>query len=119
MSKLNLIIVLLVYAIGNASAEERKLIGSEILDLLNDKTYQQIRPTTKYRIEQIFQKAGNTHFIVNGDVQQGLWRVESDQYCSSWPPANQWDCYDIFTNGPEIVFLSARGARYVFVTPLP
>lgn len=29
----------------------------------------------------------------------GSWRVEDDQCCSLWPPAPDWDCYDVQTNG--------------------
>lgn len=117
MFKLSLSIFILSSVV--AVAEEQKLTGPEIMIVLADKTYQQIRPTTKHRIEQTFQSGGNTHFVVDGQLSQGLWRVEADQYCSSWPPSTDWDCYDILRLGEEIVFLSARGARYVFVKPLP
>lgn len=117
MLKAATLFVLLSVSLANGA--ERKLTGPGITVLLTDKTYQQILPTTNYRIEQTFRNTGNTHFVVDGQVQQGLWRVTGDQYCSNWLPSEHWDCYEIFAAGQEIVFLSARGARYVFVTPMP
>jgi hypothetical protein len=102
-----------------AHAEERSINGADIVARLSDKTLQLIKPTTKYNIQQVFQKGGVTNYIVDGQVQQGLWRVEGDKYCSSWPPAEDWDCYDILVDDTTLIFLSARGARYVMMPAEP
>lgn len=112
-----ILLFLLVFMQMPARAAEVKLSGDTILSVLNDKTFKQILPETNHIIEQIFQTSGVTHFIVDGDVQQGRWRVEKDQYCSNWPPTEHWDCYAILQSGEMLIFLSAQGARYG-MTPL-
>lgn len=102
-----------------ANADERPLLGAQILEQLNGKSFQQVRPTTTRHIEQIFQVGGATQFVVDGQYQHGLWKVEGNKYCSSWPPAEDWDCYDLLQDGTTIVFLSSRGARYVMVPTAP
>ncbi len=115
MRGFGILLVILAFGQTAATAEEAKISGDAIRIMLNDMTFNQIKPTTKYKIEQIFQSSGVTHFIVNGDVQTGRWRVEKDQYCSNWPPTEHWDCYDILQSGETLIFLSAQGARYVMV----
>jgi hypothetical protein len=105
--------------VGMAKAAEMKISGPEIEKLLIEKSYLQIKPQTQYTIEQIFLKGGITHFIVDGDAQTGMWKVEGDKYCSAWPPSKNWDCYDILLDGSKVIFLSAQGARYVQVPKSP
>jgi hypothetical protein len=115
-----LCLLLAVFLVSNSTqAAETKIGGAEIKQLLTEKSYLQIKPTTKHTIEQIFLSGGLTHFIVDGDAQTGQWKIEDDKYCSAWPPSNTWDCYDILQDGTTIVFLSARGARYVMVPKSP
>lgn len=35
---------------------------------------------------QVFQKSGVTFYRAGGGQSQGAWKIEGDQYCSTWPP---------------------------------
>jgi len=39
----------------------------------------------------------------------GRWKTESSQYCSQWPPASNWDCYHIASDGRAVTFLPVGG----------
>lgn len=47
---------------------------------------------------QHFYASGRTLYT-HGEPSWGSWRVENDQYCSLWPPAPTWDCYDVQEDG--------------------
>lgn len=107
--------VFLLLFIGAAQASETKLSGAEIAVMLHD-----VKLSAKDRglsVFQIFQKAGVTLYIVNGQQSQGFWRVEADKYCSQWPPSEHWDCFDVTRNGKTIAFISAQGKRYELEFP--
>jgi hypothetical protein len=101
--------------LGPALAAETKLSGAEIILALSD-----VKLTAQddgKSISQIFQKAGVTLYVVDGQQSQGFWRVEADKYCSQWPPHEQWDCYDMTRNGKTIAFISSTGKRYEMLLP--
>jgi hypothetical protein len=107
-------------ALATASlAAEMKISGPQIREQLADRTFQQVKPATDHKIEQTFQRGGVTVYVVDGQVQLGQWKVEGDTYCSAWPPSDDWDCYDILQDKTALVFVSARGVRYVMLPATP
>lgn len=71
-------------------AEERKLKGAELKEFL---------PAIKASGQgssQTFSEKGLTTYIFDGRPSEGRWMVQSDQYCSSWPPNDVIECYDVF-----------------------
>jgi hypothetical protein len=102
---------LIVFA-SSAFAEERKLDGAEITATLTDKIL-----TAKTDTTQIFQKSGVTFYSENGSQSQGFWKIESDKYCSQWPPNQAWSCYDVLQDGTKITFVSGSGQRYEMQLP--
>jgi hypothetical protein len=54
---------------------------------------------------QVFHATGRTLYAY-GEPSWGYWRIAAGRYCSQWPPATDWDCYDVFHDG-------ARGVRFV------
>lgn len=43
---------------------------------------------------QTFSADGRTVFN-DGSDSRGIWRISGDFYCSQWPPANGWACYQV------------------------
>ncbi len=75
-----------------ALAEERQLTGEEILKLL---------PSIKAKgsnYTQTFTKNGLTTYVYDGRPSEGRWMVQSNQYCSTWPPNNIIECYDVLAD---------------------
>lgn len=54
--------------------------------------------------EQQFYASGRTLYNAGQD-SWGYWVVRGDQYCSQWPPADRWDCYDMETRAGVIRFI--------------
>ena len=79
---------------GIALAEERKLGGEEITQALAGNTAFGEQDGTPWK--QYFAPDGSTTYIAGeDDPSPGLWKVEGDAFCSLWPPATKWDCYDM------------------------
>lgn len=76
-----------------ASAHEdghwRALAASEISYALNERIYVYEGGET-----QRFYASGRTLYNAGQD-SWGYWAVRGDQYCSQWPPADGWSCYDM------------------------
>jgi hypothetical protein len=109
-------IVYLVLLISTpVQAEDISLSGAEITQTLSDVTLTAI--DNNNHISQIFQKAGVTLYIVDGQQSQGFWKIQGEKYCSQWPPHEQWDCYDMTRNGKIITFISSAGKRYEMLLP--
>ena len=100
---------------GQVHASEIKLSGTEIIAILNNMIL--TAKDSDRNIVQIFQKAGVTLYVVDGQQSQGFWRVTGEKYCSQWPPHDQWDCYDITQDGKTIAFISVAGKRYEMLLP--
>lgn len=58
--------------------------------------------------EQAFHASGQTRYTARED-SRGVWEVRGDQYCSQWPPAEAWACYDMVRDGRVIRFVGTRG----------
>jgi len=88
------------------------LQGDALFDALADKTLVYETATQK------FYRSGNTLYNAGQD-SWGKWRVDGAQYCSQWPPTDQWDCYffEVNDTGDGVRFIakdgSATSGRYM------
>ena len=87
-------------------AQERTLTGEEINNLL---------PTIKVSGEnyiQTFTQKGLTTYIYDGRPSEGRWMVQDNQYCSTWPPNNAIECYDVLVDETQksITWIGARNS---------
>lgn len=58
---------------------------------------------------QRFLPSGRTLYDF-GESSWGFWRVEAGQYCSQWPPGDDWACFTVEIDGAGAVrFTDARG----------
>ncbi len=93
-------------AISPAMAEEwTAMTGPEIEAALDERTL-----IYEGNIKQIFYKSGKTLYD-NGRPSWGNWAVRGDQYCSEWPPAGGWACYDMdrHSSDGKLRFVSETG----------
>ena len=89
----------------SANAAETKLNSAEMQTILSDKILY------AKNIEQIFQKSGVTFYSSGGNQSQGSWKIDTNQFCSQWPPNQFWACYDMTQDGNKITFISKIGNR--------
>ena len=103
-----LVITALVFAFGfgltqAAQAGERKLDATEIEEALAGNTVDGNWKGTAFK--QFFARNGSTTYVAKGSMPSiGKWKVDSakDQYCSWWQGTG-WDCYDIYSDGPDSI----------------
>ena len=96
----------LAAVIPAAGADEVRLSGVEILEMLNNQT-----ALYDDGAKQYFSKDGGTLYIsARGVHEQGRWRVEGDQYCSHW--GRSWDCYEMTGAGSRVSWLTTFGKDY-------
>lgn len=57
---------------------------------------------------QEFLASGRTLYNAGQD-SWGYWETREGQYCSQWPPAGGWACYDVLQNGSAIRFVGQSG----------
>jgi len=59
---------------------------------------------------QEFYASGRTLYDA-GRPSWGTWEARDDQYCSQWPPASGWACYDMErnTNTGNLRFIGESG----------
>jgi hypothetical protein len=55
---------------------------------------------------QFFAADGTTIYFGDGPSSIGKWDVRGNQYCSLWPPAKDWACYDVQLTPDIAPFLS-------------
>ncbi|WP_224815211.1 hypothetical protein [Hasllibacter sp. MH4015] len=79
------------------------LDGAGITALLTDRIV-----TYENGATQRFYPSGRTLYT-HGEPSWGEWRVEADRYCSLWPPAPDWDCYDVSADGDAVNFMDDWG----------
>jgi hypothetical protein len=65
---------------------------------------------------QFFGNDGSTTYFAEGPSSVGAWEVRDGQYCSVWPPAQDWVCYDVELSPRTpphafIVWIAPDGAR--------
>lgn len=57
---------------------------------------------------QEFLPSGRTRYV-SGNNSWGLWRVKDGCYCAQWPPAANWTCYEVQSNGDRLRFIDENG----------
>ncbi len=90
-------------AIAPVSAGERQLSAAEIEAALAGNTVDGNWKGTPFK--QFFAKNGTTTYAAEGSAPSpGKWRADpaKNQYCSWWQGTG-WDCYDIFSDGPDSI----------------
>ena len=96
-----------------AKAEEKEISGGIISSLL---------PTiiaVGGNSRQSFTKTGATTYIEGGRNSYGRWRVQSNLYCSQWPPSEMRVCYRVVIDSEpdkppkKIVWIGTSGNRTV------
>lgn len=96
--------VLMMTGMAHAADWERLTSDDEVLAALEGQTvlYESAR--------QKFSRDGITLYDA-GRPTWGNWRARAGQYCSEWPPAEGWDCYDLYlsTDGAKVRFRSPAG----------
>ena len=106
MNKQFLAVAAIIYAmtaIVPSQAAERQLNAAEIEAALAGNTVEGNWKGTPFR--QFFTKNGTTTYVAEGSAPSpGKWRADpaSNQYCSWWRGTG-WDCYDIFSDGPNSI----------------
>jgi hypothetical protein len=94
-----------VLALSAAHADLKPLDGAGISVALNGKTISGERGGTTW--VQTFDAAGVTFYGAAGEVPtKGRWVVREDRFCSQWPSAPDWACYDMLRDGDVVVFIS-------------
>lgn len=111
-------LVIAIAAFGRSAgaiAEERALTGPEIRALIEGNTV--IGESVSGSYTQYFDPTGLTTYADEGaEPTEGRWRVEGDQYCSTWPPGEAWICYDVTADlaasPPTITWIGESGTQY-------
>jgi len=99
MKKLTLIIALAaMYFATPLLAAEKQLSGDEISELLSGATIKGIHYGVETR--QYFSESGLTLWIKSGDEKpsEARYKIENDQYCSSWSglwSKEEYGCFNI------------------------
>ncbi|WP_235871308.1 hypothetical protein [Shimia sediminis] len=57
---------------------------------------------------QEFLPSGRTLYN-SGRDSWGYWEARDNQYCSQWPPADGWACYNVLQRGTQIRFVGESG----------
>jgi len=90
-------------------ADERYLNNAEIIRYLSDREVKGTQKGTQWR--QTFSGDGETYYEeVNGFRPSfGRWRAINDEYCSQWPPADNWTCYKVRAENHHVTFVPSQG----------
>ncbi len=100
-----------IFAVSTAHADLVRLDGAAIAAALNGKTLSGERNGKGW--VQTFDAGGVTVYTGAGEAaSEGRWRVREDRYCSQWPPAPAWACYDIFRDDDVVVFVGEDGEQW-------
>ncbi len=104
-------VVGLLGSVQAASEQWQPVIGDEISALLSG---QHVVYEGESVISQTFHEGGSTTYV-DGRPSLGRWRASETQYCSSWPPSDYWECYDLFkdSTGKRIRFTSSVGQEWI------
>lgn len=98
-----LLAVLLVLPAAVMADDWLAMRGAEITSALTDQSLVYENAT------QRFYASGRTLYNA-GEDSWGYWAVRDDQYCSQWPPGDEWDCYDMAAKGDIVRFIGSDGS---------
>ena len=115
MSKFIFLLITCLLLPHLALAAEVSLSGTEISALLSDGVL--YGDDNGQPADQIFQKNGVTYYNVGSGQSQGKWKVEGNQFCSQWPPNENWSCYDVLQDCKNVTFVSKSGKRFPMEPP--
>ena len=101
----------LALAISAAHADLKRMDGAGIAAALDGKTISGERDGKAW--VQTFVAAGVTVYTAAGEASEGRWRVREGRFCSQWPPAPAWVCYDMFRDGDVVVFIGEDGEQWL------
>ena len=95
---------------SESAAATRTLNSAEIQILLSNKFVEGEQNGSSW--VSWFSSDGDTTFSQNRNrPTAGIWKADNDQYCSQWPPAQAWDCYDVLSDGVNVEFVKTDGAE--------
>ena len=108
MQKALAIALIAALSVGSARAEWVRLDDDGITSALTDaRIVYDSGPT------QRFYASGRT-FYDDARPGWGYWRAQGGQYCSQWPPAPAWACYELFGDETGAVrFVGSAGDAYI------
>lgn len=100
-----------VLALSTAHADLKRLDGAGITAALDGKTIGGERDGQVW--VQTFDAAGVTFYrAANEAPSEGRWVVREDRFCSQWPSAPAWVCYDMLRDGDVVVFISENDEEW-------
>lgn len=112
MSRTALLLILVVLPViaGKVaeSAAPRAPTQQQLNELLSGNSMEGIWAGRPYL--QYFDPGGTTRYREqDGNETEGRWRIdESGRYCSLWPPADRWVCYQVVVSGVDIYWKSGN-----------
>jgi hypothetical protein len=98
---------------AGASAQAKKLTGSEIAKLLVGATL--VAPTDKEPAAQTFQADGKTAYQFGDTQKLGRWKVVGDKYCSAWDEKSEPKCADVFVESTSVAFVGPDGTKSIWL----
>lgn len=104
MKRISAGIALIVLGAAAQAEGWRALGGDEITEVLTE-------AVLLYELgDQAFYETGRTRYRV-GNERWGWWEVRNDQYCSLWPPSDEWTCYSmtLSSDGQTVQFIDEAG----------
>lgn len=104
---LGLLPLLLLVPLAQLRAEEREILGDELVTLLRGKTIKGTWRGTPYT--QWFGPDGRTSYTVDGAVDWGHWHLgDTGNYCSTWSRGGL-SCYRVLLKNGDYYWQSANG----------
>ena len=97
-------LILALLPVGAMADAFEPLTGDQITAALTDRALIYDDGAT-----QDFRLSGRTLYNAGRD-SWGYWAVRGDQYCSQWPPGDEWACYDLESDGVVLRFVAEDGS---------
>lgn len=95
------IILALLPSFGNAEGWTPLLDDEAVTEAIADRTIIYDAHTMQW-----FGASGATQYVTDR-MAEGRWAARAGQYCSTWPPSDRWDCYDVQVNGDLVRFIAS------------
>jgi len=98
------LVIVTVWAMPLSAQDAFPLTGDQIAAALTGRSVVYAGGET-----QDFRTSGRTLYNAGHD-SWGYWAIRGDQYCSQWPPADGWACYDVLEVEQGVRFIGADGS---------